>query len=38
MHPKNPVVDALRLVAANFLQTEPPKNKTWLSRWVGAHA
>jgi len=38
MHPKNPVVDALRLVAANFLQTEPPKNKTWLSRWVGVHA
>lgn len=38
MHPKNSVVDALRLVAANFLQTSPPKNKTWLSRWVGVHA
>jgi pilus assembly protein CpaE len=37
-HPKNPVVDALRLVGANFLETAPPKSKTWLSRWVGVHA
>ena len=37
-HPQNPVVDALRQVAANLLQTEAPKTKTWLSRWVGVHA
>lgn len=37
-HPQNPVVDALRQVAAHLLQTEAPKTKTWLSRWVGVHA
>jgi pilus assembly protein CpaE len=37
-HPKNPVVDALRWVGANLLETSPPKNRTWLSRWVGAYA
>ena len=37
-HPQNPVVDALRQVGANFLQTEAPKTKTWFSRWVGVHA
>ena len=37
-HPQNPVVDALRQVAAHLLQTEAPKTRTWLSRWVGVHA
>lgn len=37
-HPQNPVVDALRQVGANFLQTEAPKTRTWFSRWVGVHA
>jgi len=38
LQPKNPWVDALRRVAAGFLQTPAPRPKTWLSRWVGAHA
>ena len=37
-HPQNPVVDVLRQVGANLLQTEAPKTRTWFSRWVGAHA